>query len=163
MSPFGSSDSTRTVFVVDDEVMVATALCNFLELETSYRVLAFTSGAAALEALSGEQPDVIISDYMMPGMDGITFLRQARDLHPLTTRILLTGYADKENAIRAINEAGLYYYLEKPWSNDQLRIVIRNGIERSALFNELDMRVTALENAHQELNGMRRRLMQAFL
>jgi putative two-component system response regulator len=81
----------------------------------------------------------------------------------MTTRILLTGYADKENAIRAINEAGLYYYLEKPWSNDQLKIVIRNGIERSALFTELDARVSALESAHEELGGMRRRLMQAFL
>jgi DNA-binding NtrC family response regulator len=77
---------------------------------------------------------------MMPEMDGITFLRpHGRERDPLTTRILLTGYADKENAIRAINEAGLYYYLEKPWNNDHLKLVIRNGIERSALFNELDM------------------------
>jgi CheY-like chemotaxis protein len=64
---------------------------------------------------------------------------------PLATRILLTGYADKQNAIRAINEAGLYYYLEKPWDNDHLKMVIRNGIERSALFTELDARCRALE------------------
>jgi response regulator RpfG family c-di-GMP phosphodiesterase len=159
----GAAVHVNTVMVVDDEPMVAAALCNFLELETPYRVLTHTSAAAALEALAVEAVDVIVSDYMMPGMDGITFLRRARELRPLTTRVLLTGYADKENAIRAINEAGLYYYLEKPWSNDQLKIVIRNGIERSALFNELDMRVTALEHAHQELNGMRRRLLQAFL
>jgi putative two-component system response regulator len=162
-TPQSNALGTSTVMVVDDEAMVAAALCNFLELETPYRVLAFTSGAAALEALTDETFDVIVSDYMMPAMDGITFLRRARELAPMTTRILLTGYADKENAIRAINEAGLYYYLEKPWSNDQLKIVIRNGIERSALFTELDARVSALESAHEELGGMRRRLMQAFL
>jgi DNA-binding NtrC family response regulator len=153
----------NTVMVVDDEVMVATALQGFLELETPYRVLTFTSGTAALEALQEEPVDVIVSDFMMPGMDGITFLRNARDIRPMTSRILLTGYADKENAIRAINEAGLYHYLEKPWNNDHLKMVIRNGIERSALFNELDSRVAALEDANRELYGMRRKLMQAFL
>jgi response regulator RpfG family c-di-GMP phosphodiesterase len=99
----------------------------------------------------------------MPEMDGITFLRQIRDLNPQTTRILLTGYADKENAIRAINEVGLYYYLEKPWDNEHLKLVIRNGIERSTLFNELSSRVEALEKANEELQGFRERLVKAFL
>jgi DNA-binding NtrC family response regulator len=153
----------HTVMIVDDEVMVATALRSFLELETPYRVLTYTSPTEALAALQTESVDVIVSDYMMPDMDGVTFLRNARDSRPLTSRILLTGYADKENAIRAINEVGLYYYLEKPWNNDHLRLVIRNGIERSSLFTELDSRVAALEDANKELYGMRRRLMQAFL
>jgi response regulator RpfG family c-di-GMP phosphodiesterase len=153
----------NTVMIVDDEDMVASALRSFLELETPYRVLTFTAPASALEALAVEPVDVIVADFMMPGMDGITFLRHARAAKPLTTRILLTGYADKENAIRAINEAGLYYYLEKPWNNDHLKLVIRNGIERSALVNELDMRVSALEGANRELDGFRRKLIQAFL
>jgi DNA-binding NtrC family response regulator len=152
-----------TVMIVDDEPMVATALRSFLELETSYRVLTYTSAAAALTALATESVDVIVADFMMPEMDGITFLRSARQQRPLTTRILLTGYADKENAIRAINEAGLYYYLEKPWDNEHLKLIIRNGIERSALFTELDMRVSALEDANRELHGFRQRLIQAFV
>jgi response regulator RpfG family c-di-GMP phosphodiesterase len=85
-----------------------------------------------------------------------------REIRPLVTRILLTGYADKDNAIRAINEVGLYYYLEKPWNNEHLKLVIRNGIERSALFTDLDARVSALEGANQELLEMRRRLARAF-
>lgn len=153
----------NTVMIVDDEPMVATALRSFLELETSYRVLTFNAPHGALEALATEQVDVIIADFMMPEMDGISFLRTSRETHPLTTRILLTGYADKANAIRAINEAGLYYYLEKPWDNEHLKLIIRNGIERSALFNELDMRVAALEGANRELHGFRQRLMQALV
>lgn len=154
---------TPRVMIVDDEEMVATALRSFLELETSYRVLTFTSPDRALEALDSEPLNVVIADFMMPGMDGITFLRHLRERQPQATRILLTGYADKENAIRAINEAGLYYYLEKPWSNEHLKLVIRNGVERSTLFHELDTRVQALEGAHQELTDIRKRLVQAFL
>lgn len=152
-----------TVLVVDDEVMVVTALRSFLELETDYRVLAFTSPAEALAVLRQEPVHVVVADYLMPGMDGITFLQSARELRPLATRVLLTGYADKENAIRAINEAGLYYYLEKPWDNEHLKLVIRNGVERTSLFTELDQRMGALAHAHQELNEIRRKLLQAFL
>jgi putative two-component system response regulator len=151
------------VFVVDDEEMVAMAIQSFLELETTYRVQTFTDPSTALTALEAERAAVIIADFMMPDLDGITFLRRCREIHPMATRILLTGYADKENAIRAINEAGLYYYLEKPWNNDHLKLVVRNGVERSALFNELDARVSALENANQELYDIRRRLIQAFV
>lgn len=152
-----------TVMLVDDDAMVLMTLKALLELETSYRVLTYTDPAQALVELALQKPDLIVSDYMMPNMDGVSFLKQARDQSPMVTRILLTGYADKENAVRAINEAGLYYYLEKPWNNDHLKLVIRNGIERSALFNELDARVSALENAHGELAELRKRLMRAFM
>lgn len=153
----------NTVMLVDDEIMVVAALRGFLELDTPWRVLTYTSPDAALAALEEEVVDVIIADFMMPEMDGITFLARARDIRPMATRILLTGYADKQNAIRAINEAGLYYYLEKPWDNEHLKLVVRNGIERATLFGELEMRVNALERAHHDLSEMRRRLVQAFL
>jgi putative two-component system response regulator len=151
------------VFVVDDEEMVALAIQSFLQLDTPYAVRTFTRPNDALAALEAEKAGVIIADFMMPELDGISLLRRCRDIHPFGTRILLTGYADKENAIRAINEAGLYYYLEKPWNNDHLKLVVRNGMERSALFNELDMRVSALEGANKELYDIRRRLIKAFL
>jgi len=152
-----------TVLLVDDEEMVLTALRTFLELETPYAVMEFTSAAAALEALDEESVDVVVADFMMPEMDGISFLREVRSRKPHVSRILLTGYADVENAIRAINEAGLYYYLEKPWDNDHLRLVIRNALERTSLVNELDARISALENANEELLEVRQRLIQMFL
>jgi DNA-binding NtrC family response regulator len=152
-----------TILIVDDEEMVLTALRSFLQLETSYRVLCHTSPQAALDIIANDTVDVIIADFMMPAMDGIEFLKRARDLRPHASRILLTGYADVQNAIRAINEVGLYHYLEKPWDNDRLILVIRNGVERSTLVNELDSRLTALEAANVELFEMRRRLIKAFL
>ncbi|MGQ0561786.1 MAG: response regulator [Gemmatimonadota bacterium] len=156
------ASASGRIMVVDDEPMVAAALRAFLELETSYDVQTFTDARAALAAVAAEHVHVVLADFMMPDVDGITFLKQVREVRPLTTRILLTGYADKDNAIRAINEAGLYYYLEKPWNNEHLKVIIRNGVERSALFNDLDARVSALEDANQELFEMRRRLAQAF-
>jgi DNA-binding NtrC family response regulator len=103
--------SKGTVLIVDDEVMVATALRSFLELETSHEVHAFTSPHEALACLEATPVDAVVADFMMPGMDGIGFLTEARRLRPEASRILLTGYADKENAIRAINDVGLYYYM----------------------------------------------------
>lgn len=152
-----------TVLLVDDEVMVATALRSFLQLETPYRVLTFTSPREALECLESEPVDVAVADFMMPEMDGIQFLSTVRKSHPSTTRILLTGYADKENAIRAINEAGLYYYLEKPWDNEHLRLVVRNAVERASLFRDLEGKVNALQSANQDLAEIRNRLIRALL
>jgi len=149
--------------LVDDEPMVATALRSFLELETAWRILTFSNPLRALDALRSHEVDVLVTDFMMPGLDGVMFLRQAREIQPLASRVLLTGYADKTNAIRAINEAGLYYYLQKPWDNEQLKMVIRNGIERTTLFRELDRRVAALDGAHRELHELRRKLIRTFL
>lgn len=157
------SSYTPTVMVVDDEEMVATALRSFLQFETPYRVLAFTDPAAALVALEADPVDVVVADFMMPEMDGIEFLRRVRERRPHVTRILLTGYADVENAIRAINEAGLYHYLQKPWDNENLKVIVRNGVERSSLVNELDSRLSALESANVELLELRNRLMRALL
>lgn len=157
------SDQQTTVMIVDDEEMVVTSIRSFLELETSHRVLTFTAPSDALDALAAENVHVIVADYMMPRMDGIAFLTAARQSCPQASRILLTGYADRHNAILAINEAGLYHYLEKPWDNEELKLIIRNGVERSQLFDELDARVAALEDANEELFEFRQRLIEAFL
>ena len=158
-----TSDPTGTVVIVDDEEMVVTSIESFLQLETSHRVLSYTSTETALDALDEARPDVVVADFMMPGMDGITFLKRVRKARPRTTRVLLTGYADKENAIRAINEVGLYQYLEKPWDNENLKLVIQNAIERSRLIRDLETRMEALEEANTELSDLRRRLIETFL
>lgn len=153
-----------TVMLVDDERMVVRSLEGFLTLETDYRVVSHCSPVEALAAAEHEAGlRVVVADFMMPEMDGVSFLKEIRRVQPQVTRVLLTGYADKENAIRAINEAGLYYYLEKPWENEHFKLVVRNGVERSSLFNELSSRVSALEAAHAELAGFREKLVRAFL
>jgi DNA-binding NtrC family response regulator len=74
---------------------------------------------------------------MMPGMNGLEFLKSAKNISPDSIAIMLTGYADKENAIRSINEIGIYYYMEKPWDNNQLIKIIENGLEKKQLTDNL--------------------------
>jgi putative two-component system response regulator len=88
---------------------------------------------------------------MMPGMNGLEFLKEIKGRCPDTVTILLTGYADKENAIRSINEVGLYYYLEKPWDNNDLIKVIRNGLEKKELTDSLKEKFDELEDSNREI------------
>src|SRR6516225_4042662 len=133
------------VYVVDDDELVTASLSRALELETDWRVRAFNHGADALAAMPDQPPDVVLSDFKMPGMDGIAFLGRVRALHPEAVLLLITGYADKESAIRAINEVGIWQYVEKPWDLGDLLIKIRQGLERRALVAELRAKNTALE------------------
>jgi len=153
-SDFNSSNITDTgrVVIVDDEPMVTTSIVTMLNLDTEYEAVGYNTPLAALEAFQGNTPpDVVISDFLMPDMDGIEFLQAVRARFPETTLILLTGYADKENAIQAINDVGIYRYLEKPWDNEALKLAIRNGIERTRLLNRLNEKIKALEQAQLDL------------
>lgn len=139
------------ILVLDDEKMVTSAIKTLLTVEGYTGGAFYNSPVEALEYIKTEQPDLIISDFLMPEMNGLEFLREAKKLYPETSMILLTGYADKENAIKAINEIGLYKYIEKPWDNDDLIFNIRNGIERSHLLADLRQKIKELEDAKKQL------------
>ncbi len=153
---------TDTVVIVDDEEMVLTSLSTYLTLETDYDVVTFTSAHKALEYIRTNEVGLIISDFLMPEMDGITFLAKARELRPDVPRVILTGYADKENAIKAINQVGLYQYVEKPWDNDDLRLIIRNGLEKRQLMAKLTQKVSQINQAYSELQGIQQEILKAF-
>ncbi len=152
-----------TVLVVDDEELVTVSLRNLFLLQSDYRVVTHTSPLAALAAAKGTPVDLVITDYLMPEMDGITFLSRLREIQPQAIRVLLTGYADKENAIRAINSVGLYQYIEKPWDNDHLLVVIRNGLEKRALIRALEDKIAELDEAHVSLKSIQTELIKAFM
>lgn len=157
-----SENESFVVAIVDDEPMVTQSIENFLSLETDYEVLSFNSPQDALATLKDRPVDVIISDYLMPGINGIELLLQLKEIQPQATRILLTGYADKENAIKAINDVGLYQYIEKPWENEDLKLIIRNGIEKRVLLRRLADKVQELDKASAELKGVYADLLKAF-
>ena len=139
------------IVVVDDEKIVTSAFSTLLKVEGFSDAHFFNSPKEALEFLKDNTPDLVISDFLMPEMNGLEFLSEVNKTYPEVSKILLTGYADKENAIKAINEIGLYRYIEKPWSNDDLIINIKNGIERSYLLSQLRQKILELEDAKKEL------------
>ncbi len=141
------------IVAVDDEKMVTSALKTLFKVEGYSDVNVFNNPQEALVFLKSNKPDLIISDFIMPEMNGLEFLREAKKLYPEVSMILLTGYADKENAIKAINEVGLYKYIEKPWDNDDLLINARNGIERSGLLESLRNKIEELQKAKVQLQN----------
>jgi len=157
------TNKNGTVLIVDDEEMVITSVRAYLQLETDYEVHGFTAPEEAVKHLENHLIDIAVSDYLMPRMSGIQLLTRARQLQPEASRVLLTGHADKQSAIQAINEVGLYQYIEKPWENAQLLLIIQHGIERARLLRELREKVAELDTAHSSLKNVQKRLLQAFL
>jgi DNA-binding NtrC family response regulator len=148
---------------VDDEEMVITSIRAFLQLETDFAVNGFTNPEQAVKHLETTPVDVVVSDYLMPKLNGIQLLSKAKELQPEAARVLLTGHADKQSAIQAINDVGLYQYLEKPWDNAQLLLVLRGAIERTQLLRKLRDKVNELDQAHSSLKDVQSRLLRAFL
>ncbi len=156
-------DRQPVILVVDDEEMVLVSIKSFLMLETDYEVITCKGPAAGLEVVKERTIDLVISDYLMPEMDGISFLMQVKLLQPHTIRILLTGYADKENAIKAINEVGLYQYIEKPWQNADLLLVIKNGLEKRFLIEKLQQKILEVQMAQESLQEIQDQIIKAFM
>jgi DNA-binding NtrC family response regulator len=157
------NNSNASILIVDDEEMVTASLRNLFKLQTNYRTLTFTSPAEALVHASNDAFDLVVSDYLMPGMDGITFLARFKEIQPQAMRILLTGYADKQSAIRAINQVGLYQYIEKPWDNDSLLISVKNALEKATLLRSLDLKIQELQAARLSLTDFQNDLIRAFI
>jgi DNA-binding NtrC family response regulator len=120
---------TRVVLVVDDDNDILESLVDLLTAQVpNLRCLVATSGAQALPLLERERVDLIVSDYKMPGMDGVEFLKQARARAPRVPRILLTAFADLAIAIQAINEAGVEMFFTKPLDPDRVVAVVRDSL-----------------------------------
>ncbi len=142
------------VLLLDDEPMVTRALETLIRLESDLEAIPFNIPEAALDFMDHERTDAILADFVMPAMNGLEFLSHARELQPSCSRLLLTGYADKASAIRAINEVGLYRYLEKPWSNEELLLTLRNAVERTRLVRELEERTKDLDSLRGEIGKL---------
>lgn len=149
------------IVLIDDEELVLSALRMLLDVNGDFHVIEFTDPLRALEELKRRPVDIVVSDHMMPDINGVDLLKQARSLQPEAMRILLTGFADKHNAIRALNEAAVYQYLEKPWDNDQFLMVLQNALREKSLRQQLADKVSILDRLiteHHELTARQRYL-----
>ena len=123
------------VLVVDDEPTITELLKDALSREPNI-ILSAGSAEEALSMLAREQVDVVISDERMPGMLGSEFLAIVRKKYPDTIRMILTGYASLESAIRAINEGEIYRFFTKPCNIFDLAVTVRQALQQKDLMKE---------------------------
>lgn len=154
------TNNTQTVVVVEGEELLVSDIESLMALGTEYNVQTFSSPRAALSYIKKCDVDLVISGYLMPQMDGISFLAQVREIRPEASRTILTGCANKENAIRAINEAGLVHYFEKPLDHDDLRIVVRNALKRKELLDKLQEKMSEMSHVCCELADLQERIVK---
>lgn len=115
-----------TVLLVDDEEHVLEALERVLRRD-GYRILTAKSAAAGLDLLATHEVGVVISDERMPDMTGVDFQTRVCKMYPHTIRMVLTGYADMQAIIAAINDGAVFKFLQKPWDNAALRASVREA------------------------------------
>jgi len=145
-----NSDRPR-VLVVDDEQASLNAIYRTLRKE--FEVILSLNAQSALEVLRSQEVAVILTDQRMPEMTGIELLKAAREIQPDALRILITGYADIEATIQAINEGQVFYYINKPWEPEELRLIIRRAAEQHTLRRENQRLLRELEIANQRLQA----------
>lgn len=138
------------VLYVDDEKK------NLMAFKAAFRmdfeVKLASSSDEALEVLKSCEPHVIISDYRMPFMTGIEMFEKIRDFYPKPLRVLLTAYGDIQSLTDAINKGQVYRYIKKPWIEDEIRNVVREGFEFFYVKNELEERNKELKEAYKDLD-----------
>ena len=122
-------DCPVRILCVDDEPNVLKSLRRVF-MDENYELLTVSSGMEGLELLQREGPvHLVISDYRMPEMNGVEFLKQVCERWPDTIRLVLSGYADTAAVVDAINQGQIYKFIPKPWNDDDLKDAIRSAVK----------------------------------
>lgn len=122
MGPTMSTSQTRFLFI-DDEDLVLNALKRTLRKEP-FEIEFTNDPESAFRLVAEHSIDVVISDQSMPNMTGVEFFSILRRLHENVVRVMMSGQSDRDTTLRAINEGQVNRFIEKPWSNDDLRQIL---------------------------------------
>ncbi|MCV2354797.1 diguanylate cyclase [Paucibacter sp. B2R-40] len=157
-SPAESAMAKEVILCVDDDSGVLTSLRSLLEnsLQHGQLIEIAESGSEALELIDelereGQTLAVIIADYIMPGMKGDELLVQVHQRLPKVLTILLTGQSSLDGVKRAINEANLFRFLEKPWHNEDVVLTAQAALRAFRLDAELQRHVSELRRMNEQL------------
>jgi response regulator RpfG family c-di-GMP phosphodiesterase len=146
-----------TLLFVDDEPNILRSLRRtFRGLE--YEILLANSGAEGLAILAKSHVDLIVSDMRMPKMDGAQFLAKVYEKYPDTIRILLTGYADMQSTVDAVNKGGIHKYLNKPWDDTEIKETVSQALELLFIKRERDELLIVVQKQNLQLTDMNKNL-----
>jgi two-component system, probable response regulator PhcQ len=144
------------ILLVDDETNVLSALRRSL-FDTALDIVSVTSAEEALELMKEEQFKVVVSDERMIGMQGSEFLSQVREKYPHTIRIILTGHASIEAAMKAVNQGEIYRFFSKPWDDNDLKFAIRSALEKYDLEAENRRLLATVKQQSLEIRVLEKR------
>jgi DNA-binding NtrC family response regulator len=144
------------ILIVDDEPNIISSIKRLL-IDEPIEILSATTAEDALEMLKEKMVKVVISDEMMPGMSGSEFLSIVKSKYPEVIRIILTGHASSDAAIRAVNNGEVYRFLTKPWLDYELLVTIRKAIERYDLEEENRRLLKKIRSQALELEMLKKR------
>lgn len=153
LRPDATAAYVSRILCVDDEPNILSSLRRLFRAH-GYQVLLAESGAAGLKILETESVDLVISDMRMPEMDGARFLENVRSRWPDTVRLLLTGYADIQSILDAINRGEIYRYITKPWDDNDILIIVRHALEHQALEREKQRLEVLTRRQNEELKTL---------
>jgi two-component system response regulator HupR/HoxA len=139
------------VLAVDDEQASLNAINRTLRKE--FEVILSLNAQSALEALKKEKIAVLLADQRMPGMTGVELFQKALQIQPNAVRILITGYTDIEATIQSINDGQIYYYINKPWEPEDLRLIVRRAAEYHQLLEDNKKLMAELKQANEQLQA----------
>jgi DNA-binding NtrC family response regulator len=139
----------KRILLVDDEPALTSGLVRAL-MDEPYVFFTAESGSEALEILANEPIDVIVSDDKMPGMQGTELLARVRQHYPLVVRLILTGNASVESAMKAIHDGWVYQYLHKPCHPADLAVVLHNALMLRSLTPIAEYPHICMEGSEQE-------------
>ncbi len=151
-----------SLLFVDDEKNILSSLRRLFR-PLGYQIYVASSGQEGLDILKQHPVDLVISDMRMPEMDGAQFLEQVSQLYPDTVRILLTGFADINSTIDAINKGKIYRYLSKPWEDTEITLTVRQALETKQLEREKDRLQRITEHQNEQLKDLNENLEQKVL
>ena len=146
-----------TLLLVDDDEHVRRALKRVLK-RARCKLLEAADAAEGLRALEAEPVHVVVSDYRMPGMSGVEFLRQVKERWPRVQRVLLTGQADTAAIEEAVNQSEIFRFIWKPWDDAHLILTIQSAIDQYWLVEENTRLNALITQRNQELERMNREL-----
>jgi diguanylate cyclase (GGDEF)-like protein len=140
-----------SLLLVDDEPYILNLLATSLARMEQFEVLTASSAQSAQRVFAARPVDIILTDQKMPRRTGVQLLEWVRERHPGTVRLLMTGFAELEAAVEAINRGHVYYYLLKPWRPEELQQILRNAAEKFTLERKRERYMEELRHLNRDL------------